>query len=129
MGTTVVVGTGAFQASSTANRILRGSRGEHEGRETIICGHCGRGQYDRGQRNCIACHIALLIALEPLTGSDAPSEKLDCHAEGLRVCHRLRDLRGLLDVTQAELAAAAGSVRTYINKYENGCIVPSIHSL
>jgi putative transcriptional regulator len=44
-------------------------------------------------------------------------------AEGL--CNRLRELRGELGLTQAELAERVGVSRKTINTVENGIFVPS----
>jgi putative transcriptional regulator len=44
-------------------------------------------------------------------------------AEGL--CNRLRELRGELGLTQAELAERVGVSRKTINTVENGVFVPS----
>jgi transcriptional regulator with XRE-family HTH domain len=71
-----------------------------------------------------------MIPLEPLSDWDA--KKCEQVAEmntGQRTCARLRDLRRLLGISQPELAAVSGCMRTHISKYENGRIVPTIASL
>jgi putative transcriptional regulator len=42
-----------------------------------------------------------------------------------RLCNRLRELRGELGLTQAELAERVGVSRKTINTVENGVFVPS----
>lgn len=115
------------QASSAAILILAALRTQQYGRETLICEQCGRGQFNKGQSSCIACHATLLLRLEPLDALDArPAKRRVERCDSLRICFRLRDLRRILDIPQPALADAIGCVRTHITKYETGRISPTI---
>src|SRR5215472_9456623 len=127
MGTSQGMMQGVFPASSSM-LFLVGSRSQQYGQATIICGHCGRGQFNRGQTACIACRSTLMIPLEPLHHSDAPIAPEDYKRRNPCACLRLKRLRRLLEISQPVLAAAAGCPRTYVTKYEHGRVQPSLDS-
>ena len=127
MGTMIEGVQGVFSAgSTTAEMFWVSSRGQQEGREVFICGHCRRAQFDRGQQACIVCQQPFLVPLEPLCDLDAPPRRVQSFTGIVDVCSRLRELRDLLGVSQRELALAAGCNRTHITKYEHGRIKPTI---
>jgi len=129
MGATIDAQPVSQASSATAILILIGSRGEQDGRETIRCGHCGRGQYNRGQQRCIVCHQTLILPLEPLSDSDAPVPLPESQQpQSLRACARLKELRRLLGYSQPQLADAAGCARTHVTKYEHARVTPTIDS-
>lgn len=111
--------------------IMIGYRGEKNGRESFVCDTCGRGQFNRGQDACVACHQPFIIFLEPLEPPlmecDAKQVSKACSAES--ICARLKGLRIVLGISQSELADAAGCTRSYISKYECYMTVPGLTSL
>lgn len=131
MGTVSVNSDGIRVSSPAGSQFWPNSESlKPESREVLVCGHCGRGQYNRGRESCVACHRSLLIALEPLC-SDAGvrTHGVIYRQYGSETCGKLKELRRALEISQPELASAAGCVRTYISRYESGDIVPTLKSL
>ena len=128
MGTIADSAVRVSEASSAAILILIGSRGQYDGRETVTCESCGRAQFNKGQKECVACRQTLVISLEPLLPDSNQKNKPWAGTAGKRAAVRLRELRQLLGISQRDLADAAGCARTLITKYENGRVTLTIQS-
>ncbi len=102
-------------------------------REVYRCDFCSLVQFRTANSLCRRCHKPLEAEEEPEATPVAPvavvpRAHVTSHTESA-VALRIREIRGLRQMSQRQLAAKMAVPRTYISKVENGRATPTLASL